>query len=73
MDGRRVEGRHLGDAIDRRRGPVGVHRRFLDRLRIAASLLLASALAGCWPAPTPPNVILITVDTLRADRLHFMG
>jgi len=33
--------------------------------------LAASALAS--PAPAPPNVILITVDTTRADRMGFLG
>jgi arylsulfatase A-like enzyme len=34
--------------------------------------LAASALAGTV-APPPPNVILITLDTVRADRMGFLG
>jgi choline-sulfatase len=42
------------------------------------SLCLASAAAGCGPrrAPAPPpapNVLLVTIDTLRADRLGCYG
>src|SRR5262249_40171750 len=48
------------------------------RLRIAGCIALvwAAALAGCAPgsAPDPPpNVLLIVVDTLRADRLGSYG
>jgi glucan phosphoethanolaminetransferase (alkaline phosphatase superfamily) len=39
--------------------------------------LLASAVAGPPAAqpsrPQPPNVILITLDTTRADRMGFLG
>ena len=38
--------------------------------------LTASALAAAVPAPpiaVPPNVILITIDTTRADRMGFLG
>src|SRR5712672_2265552 len=34
--------------------------------------LVASAIAGTV-APKPPNVILITLDTTRADRMGFLG
>src|ERR1700719_4855939 len=33
--------------------------------------LTTSALAA--PAPSPPNIILITVDTTRADRMGVLG
>src|SRR5437868_5823102 len=35
-------------------------------------LLVVSAMAGTV-APKPPNVILITLDTTRADRMGFLG
>src|SRR6202165_5745033 len=35
-------------------------------------LMVTSAMAGTV-APQPPNVILITVDTTRADRMGFLG
>src|ERR1700687_2405808 len=37
--------------------------------------LAASALAGAAPPPkiNPPSIILITVDTVRADRMGFLG
>lgn len=36
--------------------------------------LLSIALFGaCAPAPSDPNVVVVVVDTLRADRLPFMG
>jgi choline-sulfatase len=45
--------------------------------RRAAWLLAAVALAGCRrgapPAEAPPNLVLVTVDTLRADHLGFAG
>lgn len=44
-------------------------------LRVLSSLVLCAAL-GCRPgaeAPRPPNVVLIVVDTLRADRLPEYG
>jgi arylsulfatase A-like enzyme len=44
-------------------------------VRARAALLLAGALAACAPAPLPEraNVLLITVDTLRADHLSCYG
>ena len=45
--------------------------------RRAAWLLAALALAGCRrdaaPAGRPPNLVLVTVDTLRADHLGIAG
>ncbi len=38
---------------------------------LAAALLLAAA--GCASAPEGPNVLLITIDTLRTDRLTSYG
>ncbi len=44
-------------------------RRFLLLIAIIGALLVAF-----WALqPGPPNVLLITVDTLRADRLHCYG
>jgi arylsulfatase A-like enzyme/Tfp pilus assembly protein PilF len=49
----------------------------IRRLVVLLSLMIwltASALsAPVPPAPTSPNVILITVDTTRADRMGFLG
>jgi len=42
----------------------------------SAPLLLAAclaALAACAPAPHRPNVVVVVIDTLRADRLPFYG
>jgi len=45
----------------------------LAGLRVAVVIAAAAALAGCGPEPGPPetqpNVILVTIDTLRADRV----
>jgi len=45
--------------------------------RCGAGLLLCASLAGCGPGTAPPtrpaNVVLVTVDTLRADHLGFAG
>jgi arylsulfatase A-like enzyme len=40
-----------------------------DRAAVAALVGLLAVLAGCAPARPRPNVLLITVDTLRADHL----
>jgi arylsulfatase A-like enzyme/Tfp pilus assembly protein PilF len=49
---------------------------FLPRL-LAVLCLVTSAMAGTaaaqLPKPQPPNVILITLDTTRADRMGFLG
>src|SRR5437867_11229973 len=42
----------------------------IRRLLALAAVLLLSA---CGPPPSPPNVLLITIDTLRADRLGCYG
>ncbi len=39
--------------------------------RLAAALALA--LAACGEPPRPPNVLLVTIDTVRADRLGCYG
>lgn len=41
--------------------------------RLAALLLLAFGASSCTPEPRQPNVLLILVDTLRADRLGGYG
>jgi arylsulfatase A-like enzyme len=55
----------------------GAARRLFDRLVVAAALLVALAGCGRGPAaPAPgarPNVLLITVDTLRPDHLGCYG
>ncbi len=40
---------------------------------VAAALARAAAPAGPIPKAHPPNVILITLDTTRADRMGFLG
>lgn len=51
--------------------------RFLTRCLLCVFCLAASALAGRVVPPLPkiqpPNVILITLDTTRADRMGFLG
>ena len=50
---------------------------FLTRRLLCVLCLTVSAMAGTAapqpPAPQPPNVILITLDTTRADRMGFLG
>ncbi|HSM14418.1 MAG TPA: sulfatase, partial [Thermoanaerobaculia bacterium] len=42
--------------------------------RALAALLLGAALGCAAPAPkTPPNIVVVLVDTLRADRLSLYG
>src|SRR5271155_6276319 len=45
--------------------------RFCTRGLLCLLFCVASAMAG--PVPSPPNVILITLDTTRADRMGFLG
>lgn len=40
---------------------------------LASAALLAAAAAGCLREPRPANVILVTVDTLRADHTSLYG
>ena len=39
---------------------------------LALAALAATAVAGCWPRHRP-NVLLVTIDTLRADRVGCYG
>lgn len=39
----------------------------------AASILLAGCLSGCGGERPPPNVLLVVVDTLRADHTSLLG
>ncbi len=49
-------------------------RRLLCVLCMVASALASTAPRPSAPAnPQPPNVILITLDTVRADRMGFLG
>ena len=41
--------------------------------QLTLGLLLVLSLGGCGSEPTPPNVLLITLDTTRADRLGCYG
>ena len=63
----------IGNDLDDR--PVS-HRMAVRRMRIAVLSLLAVPLACGAPEPQrapPPHLILVTVDTLRADRLAAWG
>jgi choline-sulfatase len=42
-------------------------------LLILPALLLAAAAHSCKPAPRRPNILIITIDTLRADHLGCYG
>ena len=41
--------------------------------QLLSVLWLAASVMGATVAPAPPNVILITMDTVRADRMGFLG
>ncbi|MGD8331649.1 MAG: sulfatase-like hydrolase/transferase, partial [Acidobacteriota bacterium] len=45
----------------------------LRRLLLAALLVGLLAATACGPPPPRPNVVLISLDTLRADRLGVYG
>ncbi|MCG8457316.1 MAG: sulfatase, partial [Holophagales bacterium] len=49
-----------------------MRRRYPGVLRLAAIALLAHSIAGC-DGPPPMNVLLVTLDTTRADRLGCYG
>jgi len=42
-------------------------------VRRLAPALAAAALAGCGGAPAPPGIVLVTLDTFRADHLGCAG
>jgi arylsulfatase A-like enzyme len=44
-------------------------------LHVSMGLLMAAVLSACSPGPAParPDVLLITIDTLRADFVHSYG
>lgn len=48
-------------------------RRSTSSWRACAAAFLALACAACSPRPARPNVLLITIDTWRADRLSCAG
>lgn len=52
------------------RRPAGLGLRLLS---VAGVLAAALAAGACAPAADPPDVVLLTVDTLRADRLGVYG
>jgi arylsulfatase A-like enzyme len=55
---------------------MSVIRRRACVVALAASVLVANLLAGSIPsrpASKSPNIILITLDTTRADRMGFLG
>src|SRR3954469_6483164 len=41
--------------------------------RVLLALVLVSSASGQTKKPTPPNVVVITIDTLRADHLGCYG
>ena len=45
----------------------------MSPLRAVLVLVLASACGGDEDTPTGPNVLLVTLDTTRADRLGCYG
>lgn len=53
---------------------MGRRRRLRGDRRWLAAILLAGAALSCRHAPTePPNIVLVVVDTLRADALAAAG
>jgi len=54
-------------------GPFHCSRRWRDLRHGAVVLLAAAQLGGCRGAAPPPDLILITVDTARADRVGAYG
>lgn len=58
-------------ATNRRRS--GFLRRLLPGVALAAGLAAASPSLPSQPAGRPPHVLIVTVDTLRADRLAAYG
>jgi choline-sulfatase len=45
----------------------------IQRLRSGSALLLLALLTVCSNAATKPNLVLITLDSARADRMGFLG
>jgi len=45
----------------------------IQHLRFGCALLLLALLAVCCNAATKPNLVLITLDSARADRMGFLG
>lgn len=45
----------------------------MRRVFVAAALVAGALVLGCGSEPEPPNVLLITVDSLRWDRLGHAG
>src|SRR4029079_9834044 len=55
----------------RRRPPqTQMQQHFHRHHRNALGLLLAVALFGCGHRDTRPNIVLVSIDTLRRDALH---
>ncbi|NWG12768.1 MAG: sulfatase-like hydrolase/transferase [Acidobacteria bacterium] len=57
--------------LERRVGTLG--RRSCTKVLAFALLMLESALGSGAQQPGPPNLVVITIDTLRADRLGCYG
>src|SRR4051794_14529455 len=56
------------------RGGVRAGPPFFMRVRIAASTLVVALMVLAVPhAQTHPSILLITLDTTRADRMGFLG
>ncbi|MDQ7006501.1 MAG: sulfatase [Acidobacteriota bacterium] len=47
--------------------------RLVNRAVAVALLAAGLTIASCWPRATPPPVILVTIDTLRADHVGLSG
>jgi arylsulfatase A-like enzyme len=57
----------------RHRSSIVRPERATRRALLAALLVVGLALAGCSREPRQPNVLLLTIDTLRADHLGCYG
>jgi arylsulfatase A-like enzyme len=47
--------------------------RLVTRLRLIPWLILILAVSACVPVEQPPSVVVVVIDSLRADHLHHAG
>ncbi len=45
----------------------------MTRLRLIPWLILILAVSACVPVEQPPSVVVVVIDSLRADHLHHAG
>lgn len=50
-----------------------IRQRACAQFLCALVLLIAAALPRCYAAATKPNIVLVTLEAMRVDRLGFMG